>query len=613
MKNNKRLVFTSTTQISLILFAVFFVSGLLTYKYVHSILLEHVRNEVSLKVEMASSRVQNIFENAAIHTTEMGINPVLVQYLKEVQNRKQITEEPLYSQVIGILKKVQLSNSTHFLVWVANEKANFYVGDNEIVSDYTYEANKRPWYEIAVQSRVAELTPPYLEWGTDKLVLSSILALRNPDNSIYGFVAVDVALDSLPNIMSEIRLTNKDLNFMIAANGTYVYHPQSNKVMNSNITDASDPLQSYSKQILTDRRGFLEINYNGKPMYLTYSPGSETGWIIVSLIDKASIGQELGQVGIMLIVLFLLGFIFVLLGVSMTSKYNRPSGDTSEDPQLQKGLKESPNSQANLERNFQDAKLELAMYYHHIMENEKIVSLGKLVPGVTHEVNTPLGISVSTASYMSKLNQDNRIKLADGKMTRDDLKTFMEDNEESLRLLTNNLSRASEIIKNFKQVAVDQSTDIRTAFNLKENIDVILMSLKHEYKQYHHQVINNCPSDIVLDSYPGLYSQIFTNFIMNSIHHGFKDIQNGQMTFDCDIIDQRLIITYTDNGAGISPENLEYIFDMFFTTNPSKSNNGLGMHIVKNLITERLKGTIVCSSKLGQGVTFVINVPLILD
>lgn len=613
MKANKRLVFTSTTQIALIVFAVFFVSGLLTYNYVHSILLEHVRNEVSLKVEMASNRVQNIFENAAIHTTEMGINPVLVHYLKKVQNRNQITEEPLFSQVIDILKNIQISNSNHFLVWIANEQANFYVGDNEIISDNTYEANKRPWYEIAINSTVTELTSPYLEWGTNKLVLSSILALRNPDNSIYGFVAVDVALDSLPNIMSEIRLTNKDLNFMITADGTYVYHPQPNKVMNSNIIDLSDPLHSYAKQILTERRGFLEINYNSKPMYLTYSPGSETGWIIVSLIDKSSVSQEIGQVGIMLILLFLLGFIFILLGVSMTIKYNRPLNSASDYMQLQTDVKNSPNSQVSLERSLQDAKLELAMYYHHIMENEKIVSLGKLVPGVTHEVNTPLGISISTTSYMSKLNQDNRIKLTDGKMTRDDLKTFMEDNEESLRLLTNNLSRASEIIKNFKQVAVDQSNDMRTTFNLKENIDVILMSLKHEYKPSHHQVINNCPSNIIIDSYPGLYSQIFTNFIMNSIHHGFKEIQNGQMTFDCEIADQRLIITYTDNGAGIPPENLDYIFDMFFTTNPSKSNNGLGMHIVKNLIAERLKGTIVCSSNLGEGVTFMINVPLILD
>ena len=245
-----------------------------------------------------------------------------------------------------------------------------------------------------------------------------------------------------------------------------------------------------------------------------------------------------------------------------------------------------------------------------LMEREKLASLGSLVAGISHEINTPLGISVSIGSYLEKINHESRLKLSEGTMSRHGLLNFMESLEESITILNNNLSRASELIRSFKQISVNQSSEVQVKFHLGDYIKVVLTTLKPAYKNKNYTFEVECPETLLIYSYPGAMSQIITNLIMNSLIHGFKDRASGVIRIRAEEKDDSVTITYSDNGVGIPQENLPRIYDPFFTTNRAHGGSGLGMNIVYNLITNKLNGSIQCISTPDQGTTFIIQLPI---
>ena len=264
----------------------------------------------------------------------------------------------------------------------------------------------------------------------------------------------------------------------------------------------------------------------------------------------------------------------------------------------------------SLEEEVSKRTKELKTALSQLLEREKMASLGSLVSGIAHEINTPLGIGVTTASYLEQINNENRLKLTTGKMSRDGLLQFMENLDESITILNTNLYRAAELIKSFKQIAVNQSSELRVKFNLREYIQAVLISLKHAYKNKNYTFEVDCPESLLLYSYPGTFSQILTNLIMNSITHGFKGRAAGTVRVQAEATVHSVRLTYSDNGQGIPAANLSRIYDPFFTTNREHGGSGLGLNIVYNLVTTQLGGTIHCTSTPDQGTTFVIEWPL---
>jgi signal transduction histidine kinase len=245
-----------------------------------------------------------------------------------------------------------------------------------------------------------------------------------------------------------------------------------------------------------------------------------------------------------------------------------------------------------------------------LVHSEKMAALGKLVAGVAHEINTPIGISITANSHFGNKLKDLNAKFESKKMKQTDFTAFLESSNESYKLLETNLIRASELIKSFKQVAVDQSSEIKRIFNLKSYINEVLVSLKPKYKNKNINFIINCPNDIEIDSYPGYFSQIISNFTINSIIHGFEGEDSGEITFDISRSDDVVIFIYRDNGKGVPREKTKVIFEPFYTTKRNKGGTGLGLHIVYNIITQKLKGTISCDSDADRGILFLISIPL---
>ena len=248
-----------------------------------------------------------------------------------------------------------------------------------------------------------------------------------------------------------------------------------------------------------------------------------------------------------------------------------------------------------------------------LVEQEKMASLGSLVAGVAHEINTPIGVGITAASHLAKSISDLREQFTLGSLTKRQFSDAVEEMTETILMISKNLERSATLVKSFKMVAVDQTSDDVRVFNVREYFESVLMSLKPKLKRTHHVVLLDIPEDLSIVSFPGALSQIITNLIMNSLLHGFDGIENGQIDMQVQQFGNELVFDYFDNGKGIPSEIRERIFDPFVTTARHKGGSGLGTHILYNLVTQVLGGTVSLEPGRDQGVHFCIRFPINTD
>ncbi|HGY1339641.1 TPA: sensor histidine kinase, partial [Aeromonas salmonicida subsp. salmonicida] len=234
-----------------------------------------------------------------------------------------------------------------------------------------------------------------------------------------------------------------------------------------------------------------------------------------------------------------------------------------------------------------------------------------LVAGVAHEINTPIGISVTASSYLQERVADFKLHIDSKQLSRSYLNEFTVNLDESMQLLQSNLRRASELIASFKQVAVDQSSEARYNFSLADNLHQVVVSLGHKLKKAQCEVDIQCDPKLSIFSFPGSFTQIYSNLILNSINHGFDNWDKPKkITIKVEQEGEELLINYSDNGRGIPPEILPRIFDPFVTSKRGQGGSGLGTHIIYNLVVQLLKGRISCVSEPGNGAQFHIRLPI---
>ena len=246
---------------------------------------------------------------------------------------------------------------------------------------------------------------------------------------------------------------------------------------------------------------------------------------------------------------------------------------------------------------------------NRLVESEKMAALGGLVAGVAHEINTPVGIGITASSQLQDLTQDFADKFDSGQLSKNDLDKFIEQVGYSTKINLLNLTRAAGLINSFKEMSVDQSTEEIRQFNIHQYSEDILLSVKPKFKNTAHQIILHCPKDIVINNVPGVYSQILTNLLMNSLVHGFEAVTTGEIIIKISICNESIRLEYSDNGGGMDAEQLKKIYEPFYTSKRSQGSTGLGMNIVYNLVSQTLGGSIQCQSKKGEGVIFNIQFP----
>ncbi len=257
-----------------------------------------------------------------------------------------------------------------------------------------------------------------------------------------------------------------------------------------------------------------------------------------------------------------------------------------------------------------DALAQLTEAQAELVQKEKLSALGALVAGIAHELNTPIGNSLTVASTLESDANAFAAILETG-LTRSRLNAFINDSREGAEILVRCLRQAAKLVASFKQVAVDQSSVNRRTFALDEMVAELLITLGPSFRNSAHSVTSTIPTGITLDSYPGPLGQILTNLINNAAIHAFEQEQKGTIEIVAERVDEKVVVTVIDNGMGIPEAHLSRIFDPFFTTKLGQGGSGLGLNIVYNLVRDILGGTIRVESVLGQGTHFVLTLPLI--
>ena len=258
---------------------------------------------------------------------------------------------------------------------------------------------------------------------------------------------------------------------------------------------------------------------------------------------------------------------------------------------------------------------ELKEAQQNLIDAERLAALGGLVAGVAHEVNNPIGISLTVASSLAGRSESFEQELKSNvPMRRSRLQEFIEGCRDASHQLVSNLQRAAELIQSFKQVAVDRSHAERRMFDLQEATEQIIASLRPVLKKRPIELSMSIPEGLGVDSYPGAYGQVLTNLVLNAVTHAFPDDRVGHINITAKARGKDEIeLTFSDDGAGMSPDVLRQAFNPFFTTRRSEGGTGLGLHIVYTLVTQQLGGRLALDAKSGQGTRLRIVIPRVVQ
>jgi signal transduction histidine kinase len=283
---------------------------------------------------------------------------------------------------------------------------------------------------------------------------------------------------------------------------------------------------------------------------------------------------------------------------------------------LEHSLAELERQKSNVERARSDLAAvvrTLQQAQTNLVTAEKMAALGALVAGIAHELNTPIGNSLLTASALSDMVRDVERRLAnDGGLKRSALESHLAEARKACDIMNSSLTRAADLITSFKQVAVDQASGQRRKFRLDEVVRDTLATFATQLKRRVCDVTVDVPPDLEFDSYPGSLSQVLSNLIGNTLLHGFDNRDGGTIA----ITARRgggadyVTLQFRDDGVGMTAATLHKIYDPFFTTKLGQGGSGLGMNIVYNIVTGVLRGTIEVESEAGKGTSVTLMLPL---
>lgn len=262
-------------------------------------------------------------------------------------------------------------------------------------------------------------------------------------------------------------------------------------------------------------------------------------------------------------------------------------------------------------------KLELKQAYDRLKETqdelvraEKLAALGGMVAGIAHEINTPLGIIRTSVTSLDAETKRLEKLAQDGQARKSDVFRYFQTAREATTLMEANAQRAADLIRSFKEVAVDRSSDARRAFDLQGYIEEVVQTLRPELKRTRLDVVVDCDAGIEIDGYPGAFAQVITNLVVNSIRHGYEPNGIGTLTFRGRRQgDGTIRLVYSDTGRGVAEEIRGKMFDPFVTTKRGQGGSGLGLHILHNLVVGKMGGRVTYADTDGGGASFVLTIP----
>ncbi len=429
--------------------------------------------------------------------------------------------------------------------------------------------------------------------------IARVDAQGSPDGKLLGLLVADMALD-FPFQLSEgaMRQVLGDSGAVLLVNHDgQVLLKQSSAQSDEESGEVASTVVSGTEGVhrMTSSQGTELISVS---RYIHLGASDELSIAVTRSADEALAGVRasfLRMSGLMAL-LFFLSMVLVVLAA------NRIASVESEIRTLN----------ASLEERIETRTVELSQTRDELARSERLAALGSLVAGVAHELNTPLGNSLTVASTMQ--DEADRFQQAMGQgIKRSTLDAYVANTREGLEILMNGLRKAVDLVGSFKQVAVDQTSINLRTFRLRETVGEILMTLGPTVRRTPHRIETDIPDGIVMTSFPGPLGQIITNLINNALLHGLHDTQPGKITLAARMRGtDTVVLTVSDSGVGIPEAHLNRVFDPFFTTKLGQGGSGLGLNIVYNLVTQTLGGTVRVESPPGQGACFIITLPAVV-
>ncbi|MGO2373542.1 MAG: ATP-binding protein [Pseudoalteromonas prydzensis] len=305
------------------------------------------------------------------------------------------------------------------------------------------------------------------------------------------------------------------------------------------------------------------------------------------------------------------------LNIMLTRTQNqieRHKNDKQEIKQLNQSLEEKVNQRTIALREANQELLttleRMHQYQNQIVESEKMASLGQMVAGVAHEVNTPIGLGITGSTLL----RDKLAEISQGfeqkTLTSSQLKRFIDNGIENLDLIYRNLNRAAELVSSFKRVAVNQDGELNSLVNMHELITNVMLSMRADLLVKAPNVVIHCSPQLMFETKVGPLQQVLQQLLSNSVIHGFSNNQNNEIEITVERNESSVIMTYYDNGIGVDKSIKKRIFDPFVTTKRGEGGSGLGMHLVYNLVTQALGGSVYFDDQSSKGTRFIITLPL---
>lgn len=316
--------------------------------------------------------------------------------------------------------------------------------------------------------------------------------------------------------------------------------------------------------------------------------------IVSGFVDSDAKQFDIGLPEVYSIFFFVINFILTI-SIIFSLYYYFASNEEKAREELQESLKQLNQTQ------------------NQLIESEKMASLSTLVSGVAHEINTPLGVALTGISQIAHEVKKLEANYQNEMLTEEALNEYIVTMKQLTQVIHDRLDNAALLVKSFKHISADQHFEDRREFYLKKYIDDLFLGLQNSIKSKRVQIVNTIEETLMLESFPGIFSQIFSNLILNSIKHGFE--RNGENIIKISVeLNDHLIIYYQDNGIGITDEIEKKIFDPFFTTKRGEGGSGLGLNVVYNLITQKLKGKLSLVRVLphGLGLRIILDKEIIL-
>ena len=449
--------------------------------------------------------------------------------------------------------------------------------------------------------------------GPDVLVTHQIVGRDrngNPDGQLLGLLA------STMSLMSPLRMESNTTRPVLGDNGGILLIDWNGKILAASGDADREDFEVVGEAANSGSEGVKLLSVpSGSKVIAAYRHlhlGAADGLSLVVIHGTrealTAARSSIARIVLLTAALFVLSLLLILFAARQLARAENRILELNRD--LEQRVENRTRALAETNEQLTATLNRLEQAQGELVRSEKLASLGSMVAGVAHELNTPIGNALLVATSLDDKTREFREKATSG-LTRTALEQQIRDSTEGMEMLSTNLYRAAELISSFKQLSVDQISSQRRKFSLLSVCNEVSLALMPTLKKLSHSLEIEVPEEMVLDSFPGAISQILANLINNALNHAFDGMSAGTMQITAENRTNGMIeLRFSDNGCGMPPEVLRHVFDPFFTTKLGKGGSGLGMHIVYSIVSQQLGGKIEAQSTPGQGTCWIIQLPL---